>query len=172
MLPNYLLILHTLSHLVIMLAHQVLSRDSFASLGNTGQCLETVLVVTALGLLLAPSEGGGVMDTTRHLLMHKTVPHRKQWSCSECPQNQGKKQTHDVVPALWMKKEALKSSTSCPGSSKFRRGGAGILIQRTCFYLVIATLGNGTQCLTHGKFWFSGPGPPGISLTGSQVMQI
>ena len=58
MLPNYLLILHTLSHLVIMLAHQVLSRDSFASLGNTGQCLETVLVVTALGLLLAPSEGG------------------------------------------------------------------------------------------------------------------
>ena len=49
---------------------------------------------------------------------------------------------------LWMKKETLKSSTSCPGSSQFSRGEAGILIQRTCFYLVIANLGNGTQCLS------------------------
>lgn len=77
MLPNYLHALHTLSRLIIMLAHQVLSRDSFASLGNTGQCLETVLVVTTLRLLLAPSVWG-VMDATRHSLKHKTVPHRKE----------------------------------------------------------------------------------------------
>ena len=77
MLPNYLHILHMLSHLIIMLAHQVLGRDSFASLRNIGQCLETVLTVTPRGVLQAPSVWG-VTDATRHPLMHKTILHRKE----------------------------------------------------------------------------------------------
>lgn len=187
MLPNYLHILHALSCLIMVLAHQVLSRDSFASLGNIGHCMETVWVVTTLGVLMTPSVGV-VMDATRHPLMHKTIPHRKEWSRSECPQNQGGKPlTNSRCCPCFMDEEG--SSEKLNKLSRLKQIQEGwswdfnpknLLLPRDCQSSKWNAVCQSSKwnavslhpALTHSKFWFSGPGLPGISLTGSQVMQI
>lgn len=175
MLPNYLHVLHTLSRLIIMLAHQVLSRDSFASLGNTGHCLETILVVTTLGLLLAPSVWG-VMDATRHSLTYKTVPHRKEWSCSVSAEL--RKKTNSRCCPCFMNEEGRSEKLNKLSRLKQVQEGwswgfnpKNLLLPSDCQSWKWNTVSL-HPALPHGKFWFSGPGPPGISLTGSQVMQI
>lgn len=175
MLPNYLHVLHTLSRLIIMLAHQVLSRDSFASLGNTGHCLETVLVVTTRGLLLAPSVWG-VIDATRHsdardhpsqervILLRVSAELRKKTNSRCCPCFMNEEGRSEKLNKLCRLKQ-VQEGWSWGFNPK------NLLLPSDCQSWKWNTVSL-HPALPHGKFWFSGPGPPGISLTGSQVMQI
>ena len=160
-----------------MLAHQVLSRDSFASLGNTGQCLETVLVVTTLGLLLAPSVGGGghgcyqtpsdAQDSPsqeRVILLRMSTEPRKKTNSRCCPCFMSEEGSSEKLNKLSRLKQ-VQEGWSWDFNPK------NLLLSSDCQSWKWNAVSL-HPALTHGKFWFSGPGPPGVSLTGSRVMQI